>query len=79
VRVVDLLDHGPDEAREIGQVTLEDRFAEVHIRKQPLDWIGQLAIGRGGEKRAGHLSPIRGRRERKVFLASEVMEEAALG
>jgi len=79
MRVVDFLNHGPDETCEVRQVALQNCFAEVHIRKQPLERIGQLAVGRGGEEGAGHVSPIRSRRESQVLLAFEVMEEAALG
>ena len=38
-----------------------------------------LVIGRGLEKRAGHLRPIIGGRDAERFLALEVMEERALG
>ncbi len=82
VRVVDLLGHGSNQAGEVGQVTLDESFAQVDIGKNAVQGIGQLGqvvISSGGEEGGGAVAPIFGSGEGQVFFAPEVMEEAALG
>lgn len=77
--VVDLLHHGADEAGELRELTLEECFAEVDVAEDTVEWIGQEVEGRGGKEAAGDGAPVLGGFEGEVFLAFEVMEEAALG
>src|SRR3984957_20148231 len=79
VRVVDLLDHGSSQTREIGEVPLEHGFAEIDICKQAIQGISEGAICTEREERRGGVSPVFCCFQGKFFLAFEVMEEAALG
>jgi hypothetical protein len=77
--VVDLLHHGSDKARELGQVAAEERFAEVDVAEEPVEWVGEEVVGGGGEEVSGGEAPVLGCLEGEVFFAFEVMEEAAFG
>ncbi len=55
------------------------RGAKVDVGQQPLARIGHLLVRRIGEQRAGAVVPVLRRGQRQVFLALEVVEEAALG
>ena len=78
VGVVGLLHHGAEEAGELGDGSDQYRRAEIDVAEQAIQGIRQLAIGRVTEKPLGHLRKMRGRGDRKVFLALEVMKERTL-
>ena len=73
-----LLHHGAQQAGEIGQLALQNLGAKVDVGEHPLTRVGNLLIRRAGEQAAGHLGPITCGLNRQLFLALEVVEEAAL-
>ncbi len=79
MRLVDFLNHGADQAGELRQFALQDRFAEIHVGQKAVQGVGQRLIGRRFEHGTGPSSPILRHRERQVFFGVEMMEEAAFG
>lgn len=79
MRLVDFLDGGAGEAGEVGQFALQDRFAEIHVGEQAIEGIRQGSIAGRCKHALGPGSPVLGCGECEVFLALEVVEEAALG
>src|SRR6266436_9364954 len=78
MRCVNLLDNGPGEAGEFGQLSGQDRLAEVDIGEQPVAWVCGVMIGRGCEFPARTRVPMRYSRKRQILLALEMVEEASL-
>ena len=79
VRVVDLLDHRAEQAGVVRQRTLQDRDAEIHVAQQPVQRVGGALVRRRRKHRVSHGREMRRCGKRQVFLALEVMEEAAFG
>ncbi len=79
VGLIHFLNHGSDEAGEVGQIALEDGLAEIDVGEEAVEGIGEELIGSGCEEAAGDAVPVVGGGERELFLALEVMEEAAFG
>jgi hypothetical protein len=79
MRFLTLLHHGAQEAGESRYRPGEDCRAEIDIAEHAIQRIRELAIRRGTEQSLRHLGKMLGRRDRKFFLAFEVMEEGTLG
>jgi len=79
VGVVDLLDHGSDQAGEVGEIALEDGLAEIDVSEEAVEWVGWTMVGGGGEELAGDFGPVVGGGEGQGFFAVEMVEEAAFG
>jgi len=78
VRVIDFLNHGADQAGELGHLALEDRFAEIDVAEHAVERIGVIVVGRAGKQAAGEVRPVVRGRDGEGFLAGEVVEEGAL-
>ena len=78
VGVVSFLHHGAEEAGELWEGSGEDSCAEIDIAEQAIQGIREPAIRRVAEKPLGHLRKMRGRGDREIFLALEVMKESTL-
>jgi len=79
VRVVHLLHHGAHQAHEIGQLTLHERLAEVHVRQQTVKRVSMVAIRCRREESICAFSPIFGGLQCQLFLTVEMIEEAPFG
>jgi len=79
MRVVRLLDHRPEQAREVRRLSAQDVDAEVDVAQQSLERLHRELIGGGGEHPVRHGREVIGRLERQLLLALEVVEEAPLG
>ena len=77
--LIGLLDDRADKAGEIRQVASQDGFAELDVGDEAAERVRGLVVGRRSEEGRCRRIPMRDRRQRQVFLALEVMEEASLG
>ena len=77
--VVGLLHHRAEEAGELRQLALKDRFAEVDIAEDAVARVGQAAIGLSLEQRVGVRREPPRRGDGAGLLACEMVEERALG
>jgi hypothetical protein len=76
---VSFLHHRTEEAGELGQAAVEQGRAKIDVAEQPRPRVWQRAVGRRGEGGLGGRGEVLGGGERELFLACEMMEEAALG
>ena len=79
VSVVSFLDHRAEQTGEIREGTLQDRDAEVDVAQQPIERVGGILIRRCCKHGVSHRREVSGCGKCQIFLALEVMEEAALG
>jgi len=79
VGFVGLLHHGSEETGELGELAHEDGFAEVDVAEKPANGIGQDSIGGGNENALSESGEMLRGGEGEIFLAFEVMKEAAFG
>ena len=77
--LVTFLHHGADKAGEFRHAALQQRLAEFQIADDARQRIGMCVIGGGRKQRAGDPRPVVRRRDAKLFLAFEMVEERALG
>jgi len=77
--LVSLLDHGAQQAGELGKLAEENCLAKVDVAEQAVDRVGQAAIGSLGKRALGHGRKMLGGGQGQVFLALEVVKETALG
>ena len=73
------LDGGAGVAAPLPDVAREQFLAKVHVAEQPVERLGFGMIGRLREELRGAIVPLARRRDGQVFLAGEMVEEAALG
>lgn len=78
-RLIGLLQHGADEAGEIGHAALQQDLAEGDMAEHAVERIGKIVTGRSGEQGARHLGPMLGGGAPQFVLALEMMEEGVLG
>ena len=76
---VGLLNDRADKAGEVGQVAGQDGLAKLDVSDHAAERVRGLMIRRRGEEGRRRRIPMRDRRQRQIFLALEVMEEASLG
>jgi len=79
MRLMDFLHRGAGEAGELARLATDERLAEIDVGEQAVQRIRQFAVGGRGEQVGRRRTPPLDGGERQVFLAVEVMKEAAFG
>ena len=77
--LVSFLNHRAQQTGELRQRALQDRDAEIHVTQQPLEGVAGTLVRRSCKQGVGHPREMGRGGQRQLFLAVEVVEEAALG